>query len=477
MPAKDHEREFRLHPRRPGKGAYGESDRTWATGFRHLFRIVQMSGRRGRLSSLGAQHRSSPKFNQRCAVRVTYSTNKTLGQWKAHGHYIARDSATEKGNIKAAGFSATENAVNVAQRLACWQSAGDLRMFKIIVSPEFGERMDLEKHTRDLMTRIEQSLKTRLEWIAVVHHNTEHPHVHIALRGIDERGLALRLPRWFVQFGVRQLAEDLATRQLGYRTERDALEAQRSQVSQLRFTGLDRVISRSRPPEADYFTVQRNAAQSRTRFAKAQEHHLNARLVKLEKIGLAAKTGRNAWLVRGDFEEILRTMQQANDRQKVLARHAALVSDERLPFQVTPLSAISDLEGRVLGHGQEENTDRPYLLLEAVEGKIHFISQNADIQAARRNGQLRVNAFVRIEKQFVAGRPSLKIQNLGDSRDLLRKETYFRAAALRLLQAGTANIEPLWGGWLGDYQQRLRTHLIVMRDHPKHRLYDLARGR
>jgi hypothetical protein len=27
-----------------------------------------------------------------------------------------------------------------------WQSAGDERVFKIIVSPEFGERMDLEKH-------------------------------------------------------------------------------------------------------------------------------------------------------------------------------------------------------------------------------------------------------------------------------------------------------------------------------------------
>jgi hypothetical protein len=95
-----------------------------------------MSGRRGK----STESRSpETKFHQRVAVRVTYSTNRTSGQWKAHGHYIARDSATQKENVKGVGFSAAETAVDVAQRLASWQSAGDERMFKIIVSPEFGE--------------------------------------------------------------------------------------------------------------------------------------------------------------------------------------------------------------------------------------------------------------------------------------------------------------------------------------------------
>ena len=110
----------------------------------------------GSAASLGfVRSAHAAKFHQRVAVRVTYSSNKTHGQWKAHGHYIARDSATQKQDIKAVGFSATETAVDVAERLASWQSAGDERMFKIIVSPEFGERMDLERHTRGLMRRIE----------------------------------------------------------------------------------------------------------------------------------------------------------------------------------------------------------------------------------------------------------------------------------------------------------------------------------
>lgn len=470
MPSNDQERPFRLRPIKPSRSAYGQSDRTWASGLRHLLRIVQMTGRRGRRSSFSGSHCAGrgSKFNQRCAVRVTYSTNKTLGQWRAHGHYIARDSATQKGDTKVVGFSATENAVNVSERLAHWQAEGDERMFKIIVSPEFGERMDLEKHTRHLMKQVESSLQTRLEWVAVTHHNTEHPHAHIALRGVDERGAALRLPRSFVQFGIRRLAEDLATRQLGHRTERDALEAQCREVSQLRFTSLDRVIGRNRVPEADYFTVRRGTTVTRTRFARTQEHFLAARLAKLEKIGLAATTDRNAWLVRGDFEEVLRTMQRTNDRQKMLARHAALVSDERLPFQVTSLSGISTLEGRVLGHGQEESSDHPYLLLEGVEGKIHFISQNAEIQAARRDGQFRTNAFVRIERQFVAGRPSLKIEDFGDSWKLLQNNDHFGESALRLLQTGVTEIAPSWGGWLGEYERRLHAELIIVQDRQRY---------
>ena len=328
-------------------------------------------------------------------------------------------------------------------------------MFKIIVSPEFGDRMDLEKHTRDLMRRIEQSLLTKLEWVAVVHHNTEHPHVHIALRGRDDRGTALRLPRAFIQSGIRRHAEELATHELGFRTERDALEAQCREIQQLRFTSLDRIIQRSRGDAADYFRVRREPIDPRRQYAKAQDYHVLARLAKLEEIGMAARTDRHSWLVRGDFEEVLRTMQRANDRQKMLARHAALVSDERLPLQITPFPAISVLEGRVLGHGHEENTGRSYLLLEGVEGKIHFLWQNAEIQAARRQRLLRVNSFVRIEKQFASTRPFLKIEDLGDSRKLLQNDVYFRKAATRLLQSGVSEIKHTWGGWLGKYEQQL----------------------
>src|SRR5205085_4783841 len=37
---------------------------------------------------------------------------------------------------------------------------------------------DLRSFTRDLVTQMEKDLDTRLDWVAVDHWNTEHPHVH-----------------------------------------------------------------------------------------------------------------------------------------------------------------------------------------------------------------------------------------------------------------------------------------------------------
>src|SRR5205809_2270142 len=46
-------------------------------------------------------------------------------QWRAHGHYLARERATEKREKKAAGFSRSQRSVDIAQRLDEWQKAGD----------------------------------------------------------------------------------------------------------------------------------------------------------------------------------------------------------------------------------------------------------------------------------------------------------------------------------------------------------------
>jgi type IV secretory pathway VirD2 relaxase len=91
---------------------------------------------------------------------------------------------------------------------------------------------------------MEEELATELEWAAVEHHNTEHPHVHIALRGRRDNGDALHLNRQFIQNRIREMAGDLCTRQLGYRTERDAHEAERREITETRLTSLDRRIAR-----------------------------------------------------------------------------------------------------------------------------------------------------------------------------------------------------------------------------------------
>jgi type IV secretory pathway VirD2 relaxase len=290
----------------------------------------------------GTGPKRTRSYNQRCAVRVMYAKNTTAGQWRAHGRYVARESATREGDPKAVGFDSRGESIDIAERLESWQKARDERLWKLIVSPEFSDRSDLKRLTLDLVARMETDLGTPLEWVPVAHYNTEHPHVHVALRGIGVEGRRLSLSRDYVKQGIREIAEDLCTRQLGYRTQLDAAVAQRREVHQHRYTSLDRIIKRdaenSGEAGAPFFAIAKDP--DRARFGgsvRLVEQHTVERLKVLESMGLAEPTSPSTWRVRQDFENILRAMQRSADRQKMLAAHGVLMSDERLPLAVLGL--------------------------------------------------------------------------------------------------------------------------------------------
>jgi hypothetical protein len=297
----------------------------------------------------------------------------------------------------------------------------------------------------------------------VSHYNTGHPHVHIALRGVNDRGEALRLERDYIRVGIRRNAEDLCTAQLGYRTELDAEEAQRREIDQCRYTSLDRLINRTRQRGEGgselgaYFRISIDpVGAGQHSFAKTQRHHVAARLLVLEKMGLAEPAGFGTWRVRGDFEFVLRAMQRAGDRQKTLAAHGALLSDERLRLQVTPPAVVNQLEGRVLGHGQEETTSRAFVLIEGTDAKVHFIYHEDGIDAARHQGRMRVNSFVRLRRSSTNG---IIVDDLGDAEKLLDDKHHIRSRAQLLVKRGVPTEEATWGGWLGRYHAALQSEL------------------
>jgi len=377
-----------------------------------------------------------------------YAKNATRGQWKAHGRYIARESASQ-GRAVEAGFDAKDRGINIAARLDQWQSAGDERMWKLIVSPEFGDKIDLVELTRGLMQRVTRDLDTRLEWVAVSHFNTDNPHVHIALRGVRDDGQSLRLERDYVKHGIRGIAEDLCTRQLGYRTQRDIAEAQRREISQQRFTSLDRSIARDKPADgaSSHFTVSRNP--------DLRNQSVVARLRMLESMGLAEAAGLDQWLVRQDFETALRAMQRLGDRQKILAAHGVPVSDARLPLVMFDLRHCTTLEGRVLAHGEDEGSGRSFMMLEGTDAKVHCIYHTPRMSEARGRGGLRANRFVRLRKMFENGRPLLEIDELGHCEKILSDRRQREELASQLLQRRTSPAKCGWGGWLGRYQAAL----------------------
>jgi hypothetical protein len=303
----------------------------------HYARASRKVGR-----NAGAQRTTgaSRPHSQRCAVRVTYLNNRTRGQWSAHGRYLARESAIDAKAVEA-GFDGDLEGVNVVRELERWQASGDQRLWKIILSPEFGDRIHLQRLARDLVGQMANDLGTELEWIGVAHHNTEHRHAHVVIRGVGSDGRPIRLKRDYIKHGIRDIAEDICTRQIGYRTSRDTAEAERREIGEPRFTSLDRAILREAPksepgPDSSYFVTVKNPAQAGLKdSARLHLNHVAARLAVLQRMGLAESTAPHTWHVRFalhataislDRSEIARSRFPVRDG--LFARHAAAPARE-----------------------------------------------------------------------------------------------------------------------------------------------------
>jgi type IV secretory pathway VirD2 relaxase len=474
----DDDRPIRIRPRKARVPRHEAV--AWTSGFRLLMHYARNHRKMSRGTGAAARPQAGHPRSQRCAVRVTYLNNRTRGQWKAHGRYLARESARD-GRDDAAAFNSDRKAVDVVRELDQWQSSGDQRIWKVILSPEFGERIDLHRLTRDLAERIGADLGTNLEWLAVAHYNTEHPHIHMVIRGIKSDRQPLHFDRDYIRHGIREIAEDLCTRQLGYRTGLDAAEAERREISEARFTSLDRLILREVADvtdDAPYFTV----ATDRAGLSESMRLNRIARLIVLQRMGLAESAGSNTWHVRRDIEEVLRAMQRTRDRQKTLAAHGVPVSDERLPIVVLDTRQFTTAEGRVLVHGQDEDSGRNYLMLEATDAKVHFIHYTPEMEEARSNGEMRTNSFVRLSRINTEGRPIIGVRDFGDAEALLKNRSMLREKARALLKEGIMPVQDSWGGWLGRYQAALVNTAAELSQErllarPRERNRDRSRGR
>src|SRR5207247_6421729 len=185
---------------------------------------------------------------QRSTVKVSYAQRGRSARWGAHGAYLAREGAQRPGE-KGRGFAADRDDLDLARTLKGWEAAGDERLFKLVVSPEQAARLDLRAHARALMAGMEQDLGTRLEWVAIDHYNTDHPHLHILVRGRDDQGRPLTLDPEYIKNGIRQRSEALATQALGWRTGAEILASRARAVERIQFTELDRALLRRAGPD------------------------------------------------------------------------------------------------------------------------------------------------------------------------------------------------------------------------------------
>ena len=295
--------------------------------------------------------------------------------------------------------------------------------------------------------------------MAVEHFNTEHPHVHLAIRGVDDRGQPLRLGKEYIKTGIRANAQRLATNQLGYRTHEDMRLAAERQVTQQRFTELDRSLRNKSQPVTEGHKLDYSTPIPKAQHIREARLREIRRLQQLCTMGLARKTGPLTWVVDRSFEQALRQVQIGNDRLKSLHEQRHTLSDPRLPLVATELRNVRRLSGKVIGTGLDESRGIPYLLLEGTDAKVHYLYQDGALNEARRKGQLQPGAFVEIERQFIQGgdgrkRAQIVVTDRGPAEALLTDQKHLARDALRAAK-GQPSLprESGYGGWLGRYHK------------------------
>lgn len=293
----------------------------------------------------------------------------------AHLRYLERDGVNrdgEKGHVYSAERDVDDG------RAFLDRGRGDRHQFRFIVSAEDGvELADLRGTTRDLMKAMEADLGTRLDWIAVDHHNTGHPHTHILLRGVTDDGTILNIAGDYIAHGIRERASEIVTLELGRQTEQEVSRQLEREVDVERFTRLDRMLIAAQ--EASNALADLRPDQDMLETARQNRALLIARARRLESMGLATEVEVGRWSISARAEPILRELGERGDIIK--AMHRALadhgLADERAPahYVAHGKQITEPIIGRVLAKGLagDEMGDRLHLVIDGVDGRTHSI--------------------------------------------------------------------------------------------------------
>lgn len=318
---------------------------------------------------------------------------KGLDGARAHLRYIQRDGVTREG---ARGELYAADTDRADGRAFLDGATGDRHQFLIIVSPDDGDQYpDLKDLTRRLMTQMERDLGTKLDWVAVDHFNTGHPHTHIVVRGKDERARDLVIARDYITHGLRERAAELVSLDLGPRTDREIEDRLHRQVEQERLTDIDRALLREADAAHIVLAAHRDPFQQSLRAG---------RLRTLGRLGLADEIEPGRWRLAEGMDATLRHMGGRGDIIRTMQRAFTEHGLERAAtdYAIADPATMTAIVGRLVERGlSDELNDRHYLIVDATDGRSHYV----DIGRAEATAFVPAGAVVRIEPRPIEARP------------------------------------------------------------------------
>src|SRR6266853_1546127 len=324
---------------------------------------------RGRaLGERGWSHRQPGARRVMVKSRSVRAAGKN-GRAAAHLRYIQRDGTSRDGE-RGRLYSATQDRTDGDAFLD--RGKDDRHQFRVIVSPEDGAELgDLTGFTRDLMSKLEGDLGTKLDWVAVNHFNTGHPHVHVIINGRDELGEDLVINGDYIAHGIRERASELVTLELGPVTEIEQRRKLAAEIDQDRFTRIDRALI----AEAGEGLVDLRHAPADPRGISDRALRL-ARLGKLEGMGLAGEPAPGRWQLSEKLEPTLRELGERGDIIKTMHRalQAEGLARDPASFWIHDGAPSTPIVGRVIDkHLSDELGENLTLIIDGVDGRTHHV--------------------------------------------------------------------------------------------------------
>jgi type IV secretory pathway VirD2 relaxase len=294
-----------------------------------------------------------------------------------HLTYLRREGVTRDGEM-AQLFGPDSDRIDPKDFAA--RCEGDRHHFRFIVSPDDAtELSDLKSFTRDLVAQMQKDLDTKLDWAGVAHWNTEHPHIHLIVRGARDDGENLVIARDYIKEGMRDRARNLITQELGPRTDRDIRRELERQIASERWTKLDRQLMRDMSSDGVI-----DVAPLPSRQPDAFHALKVGRLRKLEALGLAEGVGAGQWTISDMAEVTLRALGERGDIIKRIHRglSASGVKRNASSYVLASESLDDPVIGRLVDRGLDnELKGTAYAVIDGVDGRTHHV-RLPDLDAA-----------------------------------------------------------------------------------------------
>jgi type IV secretory pathway VirD2 relaxase len=224
------------------------------------------------------------------------------------------------------------------------------------------------------MAQMERDLQTQLDWVAVDHHKTGHPHSHVVIRGVTDDGKILNIAGDYIAHGIRHRASEIVTLELGMQSEWEVQKKLGREVEQDRFTRLDRAVLEEVNEQG---LVDLRVGEAQSYLGRANRYLLIERLKKLERMDLAREEEPARWSLTDRIEKTLREMGERGDIKTI---HRAL-TEQGIAHAAGDYAIHRDrLErgpviGRLVDKGLagDQLGDRMHLVIDGIDARAHYV--------------------------------------------------------------------------------------------------------